>query len=137
MRKILFILVLVLGIGGVSVAQTAQTQPSKEYVAALKKMIVVSGSDATFKLVIPQMFAMMKQQLPNVPAEFWSEAEKEMMKTLVDDLVELLAPIYHMLLLCPIYRKLRNFTNLLSVKKWLPHNRQSLLKVWLSDSNGV
>ena len=47
MRKILFILVLVLGIGGVSVAQTAQTQPSKEYVAALKKMIVVSGSDAT------------------------------------------------------------------------------------------
>ena len=95
MRKILFILVLVLGIGGVSVAQTAQTQPSKEYVAALKKMIVVSGSDATFKLVIPQMFAMMKQQLPNVPAEFWSEAEKEMMKTLVDDLVEMLAPIYH------------------------------------------
>ena len=58
-------------------------------------MIVVSGSDATFKLVIPQMFAMMKQQLPNVPAEFWSEAEKEMMKTLVDDLVEMLAPIYH------------------------------------------
>ena len=90
MRKILFILILVLGIGGVSVAQTAQ-----EYVAALKKMIVVSGSDATFKLVIPQMFAMMKQQLPNVPAEFWSEAEKEMMKTLVDDLVEMLAPIYH------------------------------------------
>ena len=93
MRKILFILVLVLGIGGVNVAQTAQTQPSKEYVAALKKMIVVSGSDATFKLVIPQMFAMMKQQLPNV--ELWSEAEKEMMKTLVDYLVEMLAPIYH------------------------------------------
>ena len=61
MKKILFILVLVLGIGGVNVAQTAQAQPSKEYVAALKKMIVVSGSDATFKLVIPQMFAIMKQ----------------------------------------------------------------------------
>ena len=40
MKKILFILVLVLGIGGVNVAQTAQAQPSKEYVAALKKMIV-------------------------------------------------------------------------------------------------
>ena len=95
MRKILFILVLVLGIGGVSVAQTAQTQPSKEYVVALKKMIVVSGSDATFRLLIPQMFAMMQQQLPNVPAEFWSEAEKEMTKTLVDDLAEMLAPIYY------------------------------------------
>ena len=95
MKKILFILVLVLGIGGVSVAQTAQTQPSKEYVVALKKMIVVSGGDATLRLLNPQMFAMMQQQLPNVPAEFWSEAEKEMTKTLVDDLAEMLAPIYY------------------------------------------
>lgn len=95
MKKILFILVLVLGIGGVSVAQTAQTQPSKEYVVALEKNVVISGSDATFRLLIPQMFAMMQQQLPNVPAEFWSEAEKEMTKTLVDDLAEMLAPIYH------------------------------------------
>ena len=94
MRKILFILILVLGIGGVSVAQTAQTQPSKEYVAALKKMIVVSGSDATFKLVIPQMFAMMKQQLPNVPEEFWKTAEAEIMKTIMDDVVGMLAPVY-------------------------------------------
>lgn len=95
MRKILFILVLVLGIGGVSVAQTAQTQPSKEYVAALKKMIVVSGSDATFKLVIPQMFAMMKQQLPNVPEDFWKSAEEEIMKTILDDIVNMLAPVYN------------------------------------------
>ena len=94
MRKILFILVLVLGIGGVNVAQTAQTQPSKEYVAALKKMIVVSGSDATFNIVIPQMFAMMKQQLPNVPEEFWKTAEAEIMKTIMDDVVGMLAPVY-------------------------------------------
>lgn len=96
MRKILFILVLVLGIGGVSVAQTAQTQPSKEIqLPHWKKWSWFPEAMQTFKLVIPQMFAMMKQQLPNVPAEFWSEAEKEMMKTLVDDLVEMLAPIYH------------------------------------------
>lgn len=94
MKKILFILVFVLGVSVVTMAQTAQNQPSKEYVAELKKMIVLSGSDATFKVMIPQMFAMMKQQLPNVPAEFWTETEKEMMKTLVDDLVGMLAPIY-------------------------------------------
>ena len=94
MKKILFILVFVLGVSVVTMAQTAPNQPSKEYVAELKKMIVSSGSDATFKVMIPQMFAMMKQQLPNVPAEFWTETEKEMMKTLVDDLVEMLAPIY-------------------------------------------
>lgn len=94
MKKILFIIVFVLGVSVVTMAQTAQNQPSKEYVAELKKMIVLSGSDATFKVMIPQMFAMMKQQLPNVPAEFWTETEKEMMKTLVDDLVGMLAPIY-------------------------------------------
>ena len=94
MKKILFILVFVLGVSVVTMAQTAQNQPSKEYVAELKKMIVLSGSDATFKVMIPQMFAMMKQQLPNVPVEFWTETEKEMMKTLVDDLVGILAPIY-------------------------------------------
>lgn len=94
MKKILFILVFVLGVSVVTMAQTAQNQPSKEYVAELKKMIVLSGSDATFKVMIPQMFAMMKQQLPNVPVEFWTETEKEMMKTLVDDLVGMLAPIY-------------------------------------------
>lgn len=94
MKKILFVLVFVLGVSVVTMAQTVQNQPSKEYVAELKKMIVSSGSDATFKVMIPQMFAMMKQQLPNVPAEFWTETEKEMMKTLVDDLVEMLAPIY-------------------------------------------
>ena len=94
MKKILFILVFVLGVSVVTMAQTVQNQPSKEYVAELKKMIVSSGSDATFKVMIPQMFAMMKQQLPNVPAEFWTETENEMMKTLVDDLVGMLAPIY-------------------------------------------
>ena len=95
MRKLLFILILVLGIGGVNVAQTTQNQPSKEYIAALRKMIVVSGADATVKQLIPQMFAMMRQQLPNVPSKYWDEVEKEMMKTLVDDWVEMLIPIYH------------------------------------------
>ena len=70
MKKILFILVFVLGVSVVTMAQTAQNQPSKEYVAELKKMIVSSGSDATFKVMIPQMIAMMKQQHPNVPDEF-------------------------------------------------------------------
>ncbi len=95
MRKLLFILILVLGIGGVNVAQTTQNQPSKEYIAALKKLIVVSGADATVKQLIPQMFAMMRQQLPNVPSKYWEEVEKVMMKTLVDDWVEMLIPIYH------------------------------------------
>ena len=94
MKRILLLLVLSLCLLSFAEAKTPQDQPSKEYVETLKKMIVVSGGDATFKLVIPQMFAMMKQQLPNVPEEFWKTAEEEIMKNIVDDVVGMLAPIY-------------------------------------------
>lgn len=94
MKRILLLLALSLCFLSFAEAKAPQDQPSKEYVETLKKMITVSGGDATFKLVIPQMFAMMKQQLPNVPEEFWKTAEAEIMKNIVDDVVGMLAPIY-------------------------------------------
>lgn len=94
MKRILLLLVLSMCFLSFAEAKAPQDQPSKEYVETLKKMITVSGGDATFKLVIPQMFAMMKQQLPNVPEEFWKTAEEEIMKNIVDDVVGMLAPIY-------------------------------------------
>lgn len=94
MKRILLLLALSLCFLSFAEAKAPQDQPSKEYVETLKKMITVSGGDATFKLVIPQMFAMMKQQLPNVPEEFWKTAEEEIMKNIVDDVVGMLAPIY-------------------------------------------
>lgn len=35
----------------------------KDYKATLKEMLVVSGSDKTFEMVVPQMIEMMKPQL--------------------------------------------------------------------------
>ena len=66
----------------------------KDYKATLKEMLVVSGSDKTFEMVVPQMIEMMKPQLPQVPVEFWEEMEKEMKNTAFNDLVDMLVPIY-------------------------------------------
>ena len=60
MKRILLLIALSLCLWSVAEAKAPQTQPSKEYVETLKKMITVSGGDATFKMVVPQMFAMMK-----------------------------------------------------------------------------
>ena len=94
MKRFLLVFVLFLSVWSVAEAQTTQAQPTKEYVAALKKMMTASNSDATIKAMIPQLFAAMKQQLPNVPAEFWTELEKEVTASAANDFVEMLAPIY-------------------------------------------
>lgn len=94
MKKLLILVVFALSFTGVTLAQAEQTQPSKEYVAELQKMLNVSGVDATFKVVIPQMFAMMKQNAPQVPAEYWEVMQNELSKFFMEDLVQILAPIY-------------------------------------------
>ena len=73
-------------------ATNLPTQPSAEYVATLKTM-------TTFQGMIPQMFAMFKQQLPNVPADVWDQLEKEVTPAdLIDKIVAAFAPVYQQLL---------------------------------------
>jgi len=73
---------------------TAFAQVDKEYKSTLKKMIEVSGSSTAFKGAISQILGMYKQNYVNVPSDVWEEFEKEFSKTSVNDLVELLAPVY-------------------------------------------
>lgn len=89
MKKILVCIVLILG-----VTLGIKCSEPKDYKATLREMMVVSGSDKTFEMVVPQIMEMMRQQLPQVPAEFWEEMEKEMMDTAFNDLVDMLVPIY-------------------------------------------
>lgn len=107
MKKILLIVVLaVFAWTGVqaqvvnpSVPVAAPAQPSKEYVETLKKFMEVSGAMEVFKNMIPQMFAMLKQQVPNVPAEVWTQMEKDVTPAnLMDDIVTAFAPEYEKLL---------------------------------------
>jgi hypothetical protein len=70
------------------------SQTSTEYKTALKKMMVVSGAENTYKVVIDQMISAFKAQKSNIPEEFWTEMGTEMVKTSMTDLVDMLAPVY-------------------------------------------
>jgi len=69
-------------------------QVDNAYSKTLKKMFEVSGSEAAYKTAITQMFTMYKQQYTEVSAEIWKELEKEFLKTSMNELVDMLAPVY-------------------------------------------
>ena len=64
------------------------------YKSTLKTMLDVSGSNETFKAAIDQMVGIAKQSNPNVPDEFWKELTLEVTNTSLNDIVDLLAPVY-------------------------------------------
>lgn len=69
-------------------------QVDKDYAKSLRKMFKVSGTEETYQTIIQQMFGMFKQQYPQVEEEIWDEFEKEFSKTSLDDLTEMLVPVY-------------------------------------------
>ncbi|WP_026631531.1 DUF2059 domain-containing protein [Dyadobacter alkalitolerans] len=89
MRKSWYTLLLVL-----SCVTFSNAQGNTEYKAKLKKMFEASGSEKSYKVAIEQMFTMFKQQKTTVPDSIWKQFEGEFLKTSLDDLVEMLEPVY-------------------------------------------
>jgi uncharacterized protein len=69
-------------------------QPENSYKATLKKMLEVAGSGESFKAAINQMFTMFKQQESAVPDSVWASMEGEFLNTSMDELVDMLTPVY-------------------------------------------
>ncbi len=57
-------------------------------------MFVVSGSEKSYQAVVKQMFTMFKQQYSDVELDLWGDLEKEFSKTSLNDLTEMLVPVY-------------------------------------------
>ncbi len=89
MKNLLACLTLVLLFSTVTFAQS-----DVEYERTLKTMFKVSGSEEAYKTVILQMTDMFKKQKTTVPSEVWDDMEKELLKISINDLVEMLLPIY-------------------------------------------
>lgn len=83
--------ILSLVITFVSVVAVAQTD---SYSLAVKEMLTASGSDASYKKAVEQMLGMFKMQHSNVSKETWEALQEELLKTSIDDLVEMLVPVY-------------------------------------------
>ena len=69
-------------------------QVSDTYSPTLKQMFEVSGTENVYKTAITQVFSMFKQKYTDVGTEVWSELEAEFMQASLDDLVEMLVPVY-------------------------------------------
>jgi hypothetical protein len=70
------------------------SQTDTDFKAKLKNMFEVSGSEKTYQTVIKQIISMYKEQFSDVPEETWNDLEKEFLKTSIDDLVDMLVPVY-------------------------------------------
>lgn len=70
------------------------SQDSVSYKSSIKQLMQVSGAEGTFKGVINQMMIMFRQQHPAVPAAVWDEVDLEMNKIAIDQIVDLIVPVY-------------------------------------------
>jgi uncharacterized protein len=68
-------------------------QTNEEYLNTLKRMFEVSGTEESYQAATKQMFSIFKQQF-SVGTEIWNELEEEFTKTSIDDLTEMLVPVY-------------------------------------------
>jgi len=103
MKKILNVFTLLLAIGMSAICQenkeilvigSINENVDQEYTQTLKKMFEVSGSEESYKTAIKQMFTMFKKQYSNVETEIWGDFEKDFSQTSINDLAEMIAPVY-------------------------------------------
>ena len=60
------------------VALGVQAQDNQEYEKQVAKMLEMTHTMDAMKQIFPQMTAMLKQQLPQAPDEFWKELDASM-----------------------------------------------------------
>ena len=70
------------------------SQVDQSYKTKVKQMMLSSGGADAYDAAITQMFTMFQQQFTDVPANFWKEFEKEFLNTSMDELVDLISPVY-------------------------------------------
>ena len=76
------------------ISATVSGQDDKDYSKTLKKMFKVSGTEDTYQAAIMQMIVLFKQQYPSVGADIWDSLEKEFLNSSLNDLTEMLVPVY-------------------------------------------
>ncbi len=73
-----------------SIGQTNDEKFSK----TLTKMFEVTGAQQTYRQTVEQMFSIYKIQYPHVNDEIWKGMEGEIAQASVDELSEVLSPVY-------------------------------------------
>ncbi|KIO76773.1 hypothetical protein TH53_13220 [Pedobacter lusitanus] len=89
MKKIILLFSLILF---TTFASFSQNKPT--YRESFKQLMILNGSENTFKAVISQMITSLKAQRPEVKEETWNQFNETFQKVGIEDLLDLLLPVY-------------------------------------------
>ena len=117
MKKFFLIFAFSIAISPLSFGQT-----DSDYTKTVKELFKVSGTEESFQAAIKQTFVMFKQQYPNVESGVWEEFEKDFSSTTIDELAEMLIPVYKKYMTKHDLRKLIKFYQTPVGKKYAKNN---------------
>jgi hypothetical protein len=84
-----FLLLVFMFIGNRTMAQS-----NDSYAKLMKKYIIVSNSQKTIERMIPQILKPFEENSVNVPQQFWNTLTEEIENDFVNNMAEMLTPIY-------------------------------------------
>jgi hypothetical protein len=90
--KIIFALLMIVNFG--ANAQTAQNSNHTEYKKALVEMLEITGSNASFKMMLEQMIPVFQQQNKAITEEAMEMVKSKFVQSSISELIELSTPIY-------------------------------------------
>ena len=94
MKKIfLAVLFSLTAAGGLRAQEPAPTE-ADPYREAIIQLIELTDMQRSFEAVIPQLFDMVREQAPQVPAEFWDSAERKFLDQAMDETLKIMLPLY-------------------------------------------
>ncbi len=85
-------LVIVIALMGLATTSFGQTE---SYSQKVKTMLRLNGTMETFRSSLTMILNSYKSAYSNVSEEAWQELEQEFRSASLDDLVEMLVPVYH------------------------------------------
>lgn len=74
----------------------AQTENAREdeFSQDIRHMFMVNGSKESYRESIKTMFTQFKSMESDVPADYWDKAEQEFLNTSLDEIIDMMVPIY-------------------------------------------
>lgn len=93
------------------------SQIDNEYKVNIKKMLELSGFQESYKTMIKQMVELFKTKTTEIPEGFWKTTEEEFLKTSLDEIVEMVTPIYAKYLTLEDVKKIAEFFQTAAGKK--------------------
>jgi Uncharacterized protein conserved in bacteria len=87
MKTILFVVFVFISV-------TTMAQSVDSYSQVMKKYLIATNTLKNMQAMVPQMLKPFQEHSPNVPKEFWDSFYEELLNDAVNQMTEMLTPIY-------------------------------------------